>query len=247
MLDGVHPRLGAKVSTALNVLIGVSAITIAVETLPSLPASVKYYLDIFEFFILGVFVLEYILRVSCSRHPFKYIFSFWGIIDLLSCLPALLLLVPEWQTVRTLRLMRLLRMFKPFHSSRILFRLRDALHLVKGELYVFSVLAGVMLYISSVGIYLFEHEAQPDVFRSIPESFWWAVATFTTVGYGDMFPITAGGRVFTTFILFIGLGIVAVPSAIITTALLETQTNLRPLRDEEKNKTEPDDQHGRDQ
>ncbi|WP_228850036.1 ion transporter [Halocynthiibacter styelae] len=247
ILDGGHPTVGYTVSTGLNVLIGLSAVAIALETVPGLPDWAGSLLWKFEVFILSVFILEYALKVICSPKPLKYIFSFWGIIDLLSCAPALALLNPHWQAVRTLRLMRILRMLKPFHSSRILFRLRDALHLVKGELYVFGILSGVMLYISSVGIYLFEHDAQPDVFTSIPESFWWAIASFTTVGYGDMVPITTGGRFFTAIVLFIGLGIVAVPSAIITTALLETQTNLRPLRDEEKNKTEPDDQHGRDQ
>ncbi|MGB0900427.1 ion transporter [Halocynthiibacter sp.] len=241
ILDGTHAVVGARVSTMMNVLIGVSAVTIALETIPSIPAGAKIWFDRFEFFILAVFVIEYLLRVTCTHKPWRYIFSFWGLVDLLSCLPALLLLIPAWQTVRTLRLMRLLRLLKPFHSSLILFRLRDALHLVRGELYVFTILAGVMLYISSVGIYLFEHEAQPDVFTSIPESFWWAIATFTTVGYGDMFPITTGGRIFTSFVLFIGLGTVAVPSAIITTALLETQTNIRPLRDEEKPKPDPSD------
>ena len=73
-----------------------------------------------------------------------------------------------------------------------------------------------MLYVSAVGIYLFEHEAQPEVFSSILTSLWWAVASFTTVGYGDMVPITPGGRLFTALVLFIGLGIIAVPAAIVT-------------------------------
>lgn len=241
ILDGDHPVVGHTVATAMNIIIGLSAIAIALETVPGLPLHIERMLWWFEVVILVVFIAEYLLKVACSEYPLRYVFSFWGIVDLLSCAPALALLNPQWQAVRTLRLMRLMRMLKPFHSSLILFRLRDALHLVKGELYVFGILSGVMLYISSVGIYLFEHEAQPDVFVSIPESFWWAIASFTTVGYGDMVPITGGGRFFTAIVLFIGLGVVAVPSAIITTALLETQTNVRPLRDEEKPKPDPGD------
>jgi voltage-gated potassium channel len=91
---------------------------------------------------------------------------------------------------------------------------------------IFAVVSGLMLYVASVGIYIFEHDAQPDVFTSIPVSLWWAVASFTTVGYGDMVPITLGGRIFTTLVLFTGLGIIAVPSAIVTTALLEAEKEL---------------------
>jgi len=243
VLDGDHPVVGHSVATAMNVMIGLSAVAIALETVPGVPAWLTATLYWFEVVILFAFVCEYILKLCCSEHPLRYMLSFWGIIDLLSCAPALAFLNPQWQAVRTLRLMRMMRMLKPFHSSLILFRLRDALHLVKGELYVFGILAGMMLYISSVGIYLFEHDAQPNVFSSIPESFWWAIASFTTVGYGDMVPITGGGRFFTAIVLFIGLGIVAVPSAIITTALLETQTNVRPLKEDEKNK--PNNKNGR--
>ena len=101
---------------------------------------------------------------------------------------------------------------------------------MRGELVVFFVISALMLYVSAVGIYLFEHEAQPEVFSSIFTSLWWAVASFTTVGYGDMVPITPGGRLFTTLVLFIGLGIIAVPPAIVTTALLESETDIRHRR-----------------
>jgi len=129
--------------------------------------------------------------------------------------------------VRALRLVRLLKLFRSSHSLE---RLVEAMVQVRGELVVFGVISALTLYVSAVGIYIFEHEAQPEVFTSILTSLWWAVASFTTVGYGDMVPITAGGRVFTSFVLFLGLGIVAVPAAIVTTALLESETNLRRRR-----------------
>lgn len=80
-----------------------------------------------------------------------------------------------------------------------------------------------MIYLAAVGIYYFESTAQPDSFSSIPASLWWAVVTLTTVGYGDMYPITAGGRSFTFIILFVGLGLVAVPAGIISSALSEAR------------------------
>ncbi|MBS9715765.1 ion transporter [Pseudohalocynthiibacter aestuariivivens] len=230
LLDGTHERWGNNVALALHSLIVLSAIAIALETVNGLPPIFTRLLYDFEVFILLVFVAEYVLRLTCSKHPVKYAFSFWGIIDLMSCLPAIALLQPQWQVVRTIRLIRLVRLLKLFRTSVALDRLGRALTLVKGELIVFGVLSALMLYVSAVGIYLFEHDAQPDAFSSIPQSLWWAVASFTTVGYGDLFPITTGGRIFTSFVLFIGLGIVAVPSAIITAALLETQNTVKPRK-----------------
>ena len=79
-----------------------------------------------------------------------------------------------------------------------------------------------MLYVSSVGIYYFENAAQPDQFKSVFHSMWWAVATLTTVGYGDIYPVTVGGKIFTTFIVFIGMGLVAVPTGLLASALSKT-------------------------
>lgn len=226
-LDGTHERHGARVAHVIHVLIVLSAIAIALETEPATPRMVHNILYGFEVLVVAVFAAEYVLRLLASPNPLRYALSLWGIIDLLSFLPAIALLTPEWQVVRALRLVRLLKLFR---SSRALDRLVVALKDVRGELLVFGVISALMLYVSAVGIYLFEHDAQPEVFTSILTSLWWAVASFTTVGYGDMVPITPGGRLFTTFVLFIGLGIIAVPAAIVTTALLETQTNIRRRR-----------------
>jgi voltage-gated potassium channel len=77
----------------------------------------------------------------------------------------------------------------------------------------------LLIYFSSVGIYFFENEAQPEAFSSIFAAMWWSVATLTTVGYGDIYPITAGGKIFSTFIVFIGLGLVAIPTGIVASSL----------------------------
>ncbi|AML50107.1 ion transporter [Falsihalocynthiibacter arcticus] len=234
ILDGTDPAFGTSVAWFLNVVIGVSAATIALETMPGLSPALYQVLGIVEWFVLVVFTLEYLTRLICSPNPLRYAISFWGIIDLLSCLPILSVVKPEWAVLRSFRLLRALRLLKLFRSSRALDRLAHALDEVRDELLLFVVLAVIMLYVSAVGIYVFENEAQPDVFSSIPHSFWWAIASFTTVGYGDMVPITLGGRVFTSFILFIGLGVVAVPAAIVTTALLEAETNVRPRHPSKK-------------
>ncbi len=223
ILDGTDPKFGPSMALFLNGLIIVSALVIAVESMPQISDGLRRVFFGFEAVILVIFVGEYILRIVTAPKPWRYIFSFWGIVDLLAILPALVLLQPEWAAIRTFRLIRLVRLLKLFRSSRALDRMVHAFQAVRGELTVLIIMAVMMLYVSAVGIYIFEHPEQPEVFTSIPQSFWWAVASLTTVGYGDMVPITIGGRIFTTMVLFVGLGVVAGPAAIITTALLETE------------------------
>lgn len=235
LLDGDHHRHGGLVAHTIHVLTFLSAIAIAVETEPGVPPVLQDWLYHFEVLVIVVFTAEYLLRLYASPSRLSYALSGWGIVDLFAILPAIALLTPEWQIVRAFRLVRLFKLFRGSHSLN---RLAEAINNVRGELAIFGVTAALMLYISAVGIYLFEHEAQPEVFTSILTSLWWAVASFTTVGYGDMVPITAGGRIFTTFVLFIGLGIIAVPAAIVTTALLEAETNIRKRRTYPKSKPE---------
>ena len=104
--------------------------------------------------------------------------------------------------------------------SRSIDRIQQAFNDVKNELIIFFVATGFVLYLSAVGIYYFEHNAQPEQFKSVFHSLWWSVTTLTTVGYGDMYPITAG-KLFSTVIVFIGLGLVAVPSGLLATAFLK--------------------------
>jgi voltage-gated potassium channel len=237
ILDG-HKHLGAvNLSRVMDGLILLSAVAIALETMPSLPLGFRLVLYYFEVALLFIFLIEYGLRLYAAKKPLRYIFSWWGIVDLLSFAPALLFLTPHWQVLRAFKLLRLIRLMKLFRGSHAMQRLVIAFQSVRSELMVFGIIAALMLYVSAVGIYIFEHEAQPDIFISIPHSLWWAVASFTTVGYGDMYPITAGGRIFTSFLLFLGLGVIAVPSAIVTTALLEAETNIeRRLHNDEETK-----------
>lgn len=228
ILDGTHPRVGRSVALVMDGLILLSAAAIAVETVEGLTPLAHTLLYSFEILIVGVFATEYFTRLFLTENRTKYVFSFWGIIDLLAWLPALLMFIPAFQAIRVLRLIRLLRLIKLFNTAPALERLVRAFIRVRAELVVWGVLSILLLYISAVGIYLFEHPAQPEVFSSIPAALWWSVVSFTTVGYGDMFPITTGGRLLSTLFLFVGLGIFTVPAAIVTTALLEAETTVRP-------------------
>jgi len=89
---------------------------------------------------------------------------------------------------------------------------------------LFGLLAGIVLYLSAAGIYFFEYPAQPDQFSSVFHSLWWALTTLTTVGYGDMYPVTIGGKIFTFFVLVVGLGIVAVPTGLVASALSKARS-----------------------
>jgi len=120
-------------------------------------------------------------------------------------------------------------MFKMLRYSRAIQRLKQAFLTIKEELVLFLIVTGFLLYISSVGIYYFENNAQPEQFKSVFHCLWWAIVTLTTVGYGDAYPITMGGKIFTSIVALIGIGVVAVPTGLIASALTKV------IKDEEQN------------
>jgi voltage-gated potassium channel len=204
-------------------LIVLTLVASAVETLPDLPSSAQAALHGFDVFSVAVFTVEYLVRISLAKPRRRYAFSFFGIIDLLAILPFYIGLGVDTRAIRAFRLLRLLRLLKLARYSAAIQRFYTALSIAKEELVVYLSATLVLLYLSALGIYYFEHEAQPDKFRSVFDALWWAVATFTTVGYGDVYPITVGGRLFTFFVLLIGLGIVSVPTGIIAAALAKAR------------------------
>ncbi len=231
-LDGEHPRIGRSVVLVLYGLIVFSAISISVETLPHLPSWATGFLADAEFAIVGVFTIEYVLRIITSQDRLAYIRSFFGIVDLLAILPFLLSLGVDLRAVRTIRLLRLFRILKIARYSRATRRMATAIHSVKEELIVFGSCAAFVLYLCAIGIYYFEHDAQPEAFSSVFASMWWAAVTLTTVGYGDVYPVTVGGRIFTVIVLFVALGVIAIPTGVISSAMAR-------LRDEDETPEQP--------
>jgi len=219
LLDGDDPVWGRSVSFVIQTLIVLSAVAIAIETMPGLPRWLYAALLGFEVFIVSIFMVEYLLRIWAAPSRLGYIFSAFGIIDLLSILPTILLLGYPLHALRALRLIRVLRLLKLVRYVRAFERLARAFRSVLDELVVFAAVAAVVLYLCASAIYWFEHEAQPEAFASIPHALWWAVVTLTTVGYGDVYPVTAGGRIFTGLMLLVALGVVAVPTGLVTSAL----------------------------
>ena len=219
-------------SVIIVIIIG-SLVMIAVETVPTLSPEARYWLHIAETVITLIFVTEYALRILTSPKKKEYIFSFYGIVDVLAIAPFFLFFLPlgnEVLAVRAVRILRIFRVVKLTRYADAMFRLGRALRASQQEAELFVVATAILLFLASVGIYYFEHEAQPESFSSIPDSLWWAVATLTTVGYGDVYPITIGGKIFTFLILMCGLGVIAVPAGLIASALTE-------IRDEDLGKS----------
>ena len=219
VLDGDHRRIGRAVIFAVYVLIIFSALSIGVETLPNLSPGISAFLSVAEVVIVAAFTIEYVLRIVTAPKPLAYIFSFWGIVDLVAVLPFYLALGLDLRALRALRLLRLIRLLKIARYSVAASRMSAAFRLVREELILFYGFALLILYLCSIGIYYFEHDAQPAKFASVFDAMWWSAITLSTVGYGDVYPVTPGGRVFTVFVLFVALGIIAVPTGLFASAM----------------------------
>ena len=213
-------------------LIVFSIVTLTIDTLPDLPPFVSDALDISEIVITVLFTIEYLVRIAAAPKKIGYILSFYGIVDLIAILPFYIALGVDLRAVRAFRLFRIIRILKLTRYGRAMERFAKALWYAKEEVVIFFIATIIILYLASVGMYYFEHDAQPDAFRSIFDSLWWAVATLTTVGYGDIYPVTVGGKIFTFVILMCGLGVVAVPAGLISAALSKVR------RDEDRDKNE---------
>ena len=209
---------------AVVVLILISVITVSINTLPNLSPSVRMVLSWSEVVIVGLFTIEYALRIGTAPRKLRYVISFHGLVDLAAILPFYLTLGGvDLRALRVLQLFRIVRILKLSRYSEAMARFGKAMALAKEEIVLFAGVALALLYLSAAGIRWFEHEAQPEAFASIMHSLWWATATLTTVGYGDVYPVTVGGKLFTFVILMCGLGIVAVPAGLVAAALSQVR------------------------
>ena len=194
------------------------------------------------FFVL--FSAEYILRIYIEPRKRDFIFSFYGIIDLLAILPSLFLL-PGFRVPRIPRFLRVFRIFKATRFILAVDRLADALRGIQQELLALVILSLMLVYLAACGIHYFERDVQPEAFGSIIDSMWWAVVTLTTVGYGDVYPETGGGKVFTALVTLVGVGLIAIPSGLLASVLTEARVERQRVEEAEETKenqsTEPTD------
>ncbi len=165
-----------------------------------------------------LFTFEYYLRIYCLKHPMKYALSFWGVVDFISIFPAYLsLLFPATQALTVLRLLRVMRIFRIFHLSRFqneVFHLLAALRASAIKIMVFMLFVLVAAVILGTLMFSFESEVNP-AFENILSGVYWAVVTITTVGYGDIAPVTVGGRFLAVLVMLLGYSIIAVPTGIV--------------------------------
>jgi len=219
MIEETDTIWGRAFDIFIQCLIILSLVTFSIETLPGLSNRSMVVLRWIEVVTVAIFSLEYILRCWISKPTTRYVFSFFGLVDLVAILPFYIAAGIDLRALRAFRLLRLFRIFKLARYSKAVRRFHRAIHIAKEEVVLFLGATVILLYLSATGIYYFEHGAQPEKFASVFHSLWWAIATLTTVGYGDVYPITVGGRIFTFFILLIGLGIVSVPAGLVASAL----------------------------
>ena len=210
---------GLVFDLTVQVVILISIVSFSIETLPDLDEQTRVWLRRIEIATVSFFTVEYLLRVIAAEKPSRYIFSFFGIIDLLAILPFYIRTALDLRAIRMFRFIRLFRIFKLARYSKAVRRMHRALIIAKEEIVLYLCVTAILLYLAAVGIYYFENSEQPEKFASVFHSLWWAVVSLTTVGYGDVYPITLGGRVFTFLVLLTGIGVVSVPAGLVSSAL----------------------------
>lgn len=237
-----HPTkhaYGITIQVFIFLNIFVSIIVMFLQTEKSLS---EYYSIFDNINILNVllFTLEYILRIYSLGYnkkikKIKYMLRPLMIIDLIAILPFYLSMFNlDFGFLRALRVIRIFKLFKLAKFAEIDNLIFGILKDKKEEfLFIFITLLVLVLTVTPL-VYFFEKDAQPEIFTSMGTTMWWAIITFTTVGYGDMYPVTFGGRVLTTFVSFLGIAFYAIPGSIFTSALLEKINDKRRKKYDKK-------------
>ncbi len=210
--------LGKTFDVILLITIVVSVIFVMLETVSGMPEQIYKWLYYGEWVITILFSFEYIARIITVKKPSKYIFSFYGIIDLISTIPLYLSFIFVGSnyllTIRTVRLLRIFRVLKLTRYIGESNKLKRALLYSRTKILIFLFVVIVICIIAGTLMYLIEGEESG--FRSIPISIYWCIVTLTTVGYGDIAPITPIGQFLASIIMIMGYGIIAVPTGIVS-------------------------------
>lgn len=222
----------------LIVLIVLNVIEVLLSSVKSINDQYGTYLYAFEVFSVAAFSIEYVARIwSCTSIPkysaplrgrLRFFFRPLILIDLFAIVPFYLpFLGIDLRVIRIFRIFRVLRILKLARYSNALHIMRYAIVGKKEELVLTAVVLGVLLLVSASLMFFAEGEAQPDVFSSIPAALWWSVVTLTTVGYGDVYPITTLGKVIAGVISILGIGMVALPAGLVSAGFVEQISNVR--------------------
>jgi len=212
---------GRLFDITLLVCILISIIVVMLDSVDSLHATYGSLFLILEWLFTGIFTIEYILRLVCIRYPFKYVFSILGIIDLLAIIPSYLSVFGIGsRSLLVLRALRLLRVFRIFRLVHFLSEMKFLSVAIRNSMRKISIfILFVLTAVTILGSVIYLAEGQTNGFTSIPQSIYWAIVTITTVGYGDIAPVTPLGKMIASFIMLLGYGIIAVPTGIVTTEM----------------------------
>ena len=215
IVNKTDTRAGKVFDLTVQGLVIVSLISFSVATLPDLSNNTLELLRWIEITVVVLFTAEYLLRLKTADHALAYALSFFGVVDLLAILPFYLTTGIDLRAVKMLRALRIISLLKITRYNAAMNRFARSFALAKEEFTLFVIATMMILFLAAVGIYYFERDAQPEAFASVFHSLLWAVATLTTVGYGDVYPITVGGRFFTFIVVMVGLGVIAVPANVL--------------------------------
>lgn len=224
--------VGRVVVISMISLILLNVLAVMAESVAWIRADFARSLEVFETFSVTVFVVEYILRLwSCTASPkfrgamlgrIRFVLTPLAVVDLLAVLPALLLWTGmDLRFLRALRLTRLFRLAKLGRYSRALQAIWQVVRGKRAELVIALLWMAVVLVVASSLMYMAENEQQPEAFSSIPATMWWGIMTLTTVGYGDVYPITVLGKLTAAVIAVVGIGLFALPAGILGSAFVE--------------------------
>lgn len=220
---------GKRFDLALLIAIVLSVLLVALESDPRMRDHYRVVFQPLELLFSGLFSLEYLLRLLCSKRPWSYARSFFGLVDLVSSLPPLLTLgIPAGQSLLIVRVLRLLRVFRILKLGSYLDEaqlLRQALVASRRKISVF--LLTIVALVVLIGTLMYVIEGERSGFTSIPVGIYWAIVTITTVGYGDVAPVTTLGRFVASLVMLLGYSIIAVPTGIVTASLQEAQREQR--------------------
>lgn len=226
-------KLSSAVDIFLILLILANVAVILLETVA--PYDTQFYsvFRYFELFSVSIFTIEYILRLwTCTVNPqyaspfsgrLRYAVTPFALIDLFAILPAFIpFIIPvDLRFLRILRLIRLVRVFKLARYSDEMALFFRVLNRKKDLLFILVSFVAVLVVISSCFLYYAEHDVQPEKFASIPDTMWWSIATLTTVGYGDVYPVTPVGKFFAALTAIFGIGLFALPAGILASGFVE--------------------------
>ena len=219
--------LGKAFDVVLLLAIVLSVIAVMLESISSIKLNYGYWLNTIEWVLTILFTIEYFARIYAVNRPVKYIFSFYGLVDLLSLIPTYLsLLVLGAHSLMVIRMLRLLRVFRIFKLVRFLRQaqqIKSALKSSRPKIIVF--LVAVLGIVTIAGTLMYLIEGEENGFTSIPTSIYWTIVTLTTVGYGDIAPQTPLGQFLASAIMIMGYAIIAVPTGIVTAEVIKTGSN----------------------